>query len=540
MATRGGRGVAGHVVLGVAIVLLVVVPLVPGFLAAGTALAPVRIPVESIVVLLVLSLVPGRRPRILLAALYGAFVVAALILAGVDRGYEASLGIHFDPLDWPQLGDAFGVAADALGVVMAAALVALAALVAILIATAMAWAALRVDAVIRRRRRTAALAATAAVWIVAALVAPPPRGTTSLAAAASADSIGSAVSRASVALGAESTLAARIADDPYAATPGPDLLTALRGKDVVIAFIESYGRAAVAGTSFSAGVDEVLRQGDAALRADGYSSRSAWLTSPTFGGISWLAHSTLQTGLWVDSQSVYDRVVSSDRFTLSDAFRRAGWRTVSDVPSDGADWPVGSTFYHYGTLLNGTNVGYRGPRFGYAAVPDQYTWKHFADTVLAPGHPPVMAEIDLVSSHTPWAPLPRLLPWSQLGDGAAFDAQPAMSEAADVVWRSPQTVQRFYGESVQYALGAMLSFLREVDDPGLVVVALGDHQPATIVSGAGADHDVPVSIIAKDPAVFRAIAGWRWQPGLQPGADAPLWRMDAFRDRFLAAFGSSG
>ena len=33
--------------------------------------------------------------------------------------------------------------------------------------------------------------------------------------------------------------------------------------------------------------------------------------------------------------------------TLSDAFQRAGWRTVGDVPSNGEDWPEGASFYHY-------------------------------------------------------------------------------------------------------------------------------------------------------------------------------------------------
>src|SRR5258707_5141519 len=33
-----------------------------------------------------------------------------------------------------------------------------------------------------------------------------------------------------------------------------------------------------------------------------------------------------------------------------------------------------------------------------------------------PNRAPVMAEIDLVSSHTPWVPLPRLVDWSRVGD----------------------------------------------------------------------------------------------------------------------------
>ena len=70
-------------------------------------------------------------------------------------------------------------------------------------------------------------------------------------------------------------------------------------------------------------------------------SQSGWLTSSTFGGISWLAHSTLQSGVWVDSPTRYDELVGSDRLTLSQAFRRAGWRAVDDVPSNNRYWPDG-------------------------------------------------------------------------------------------------------------------------------------------------------------------------------------------------------
>jgi hypothetical protein len=58
-----------------------------------------------------------------------------------------------------------------------------------------------------------------------------------------------------------------------------------------------------------------------------------------------------------------------------------------------------------------------------------------------------------------------------------------------------------------------------------------------VVSGAGADHDVPISIVAKDPAVLDRLSPWKWEPGMLPSPSAPVWRMDAFRDRFLSAFG---
>ena len=338
------------------------------------------------------------------------------------------------------------------------------------------------------------------------------------AAAASLHAITASASQAAAGLEALADLPQQIARDPYRDAPGSDLLTSLRGKDVVFAFIESYGRVAVEGSSFSGGVDQALRDGESQLRADGYASRSAFLTSPTFGGLSWLAHSTLQTGLWVDRQPLYSEVIRSDRFTLSEAFGRAGWRTVSVVPSNSEPWSFGRSFYRFDTLLDANNVGYRGPSFGYARIPDQYTWKYFADHELAADHQPVMAEIDLVSSHTPWAPLPELVPWSQVGDGSVFEPQPEAGESATAVWQDPKRVRQAYAESIRYSLGAMFAFLHESDDPNLVLVVLGDHQPATIVSGQGAGHDVPISIISKDTTVFESIERWHWHDGMRAGA----------------------
>ena len=528
--------------LGGAIAALVVLPLIPGALASGSIADLVRIPVESIVALLVLALIPWRMLRLAVATAFGMFVAIAVLLASIDRGYQAAIGIHFVPLDWLQLGDAYGVVASAIGSAPAVAVFAAAVALIVAVGVVAGWAALRVDAALRRRgdRGRIALAAVSVAWIVMAAVASPLRLPDPVAAAASTGSIGSAVSRAVSAIETRARVAREIADDPFAGVPATTLLTGLEGKDVLFVFVESYGRVALEGEGISDGVNDVLRRGDDTLAADGYTTRSAWLTSPTFGGVSWLAHATLQTGVWVDAQAVYDLVVRTDRLTLSAAFGRAGWRTVSDVPSNRQPWDVGSSFYRYDTMLDATNVGYRGPSFGYAQIPDQYTLKHFADRVLAASDQPVMAEIDLVSSHTPWAPLPELVPWADAGDGSIYDSQPARGQQASEVWKDPQAVRVSYGRSVEYSLGAMLSFLDNADDPDLVVVMLGDHQPAAVVSGDHASRDVPISVIARDPAVFDAIADWSWTPGLRPSGASPVWRMDAFRDRFFAAYGAAG
>jgi hypothetical protein len=39
--------------------------------------------------------------------------------------------------------------------------------------------------------------------------------------------------------------------------------------------------------------------------------------------------------------------------------------------------------------------------------------------------------------------------------------------------------------------------------------------------------------------VLDQISSWGWTPGLRPGSGVPVVRMDRFRDRFLAAYGST-
>jgi hypothetical protein len=275
------------------------------------------------------------------------------------------------------------------------------------------------------------------------------------------------------------------------------------------------------------------------MRAAGFSSRSAFLTSPTFGGLSWLAHSTLQSGVRVDGQRRYDQLVQNDRLTLTRAFKRAGWRAVGVMPANHRAWPEGSTFYHYDKLYDRRNLGYRGPDFGLPPMPDQYTFLALQRRELAERHrPPLFAEVDLISSHAPWTRIPRLIAWDALGDGSIFGRIPPAEETNAGLFGDAARARAAYGHSIEYSLRSLFAFVAHYGDKNLVLVVLGDHQPATLVTGGGATHDVPISVIAHDPEVMDQISGWGWQDGMLPSPQAPVWPMDAFRDRFLAAFGS--
>ena len=84
------------------------------------------------------------------------------------------------------------------------------------------------------------------------------------------------------------------------------------------------------------------------------------------------------------------------------------------MPSNNRAWPEGSSFYRYDKVYDRRNVGYRGPRFAYASMPDQYVLAALQRLELAkPDRRPVFAEVDLVSSHAPWTRIPQLIDWSE-------------------------------------------------------------------------------------------------------------------------------
>ncbi|MBO9524079.1 MAG: CDP-alcohol phosphatidyltransferase family protein [Nocardioidaceae bacterium] len=533
-APRPPLAVRSGTVLAFALVWLALVA--PAVRHDLTVSALLRLPVEVLLVV-ALALVPVRRVRTVLATLAGLLLGLLLLLTVLDASFQAVFDRDFHPVgDWSYLGPGVGVLGDSVGTGWARAVAVLAALLALAVLVVVPLAVLRVVEVTRCRVRFSVRAASvfATVWVLCAAIGLPVAG--SGAAALTVDE----VRQVRADLADAHAFAREIDADPYADRAAQDpqaLLAGLAGKDVLVVFVESYGRVAVQDTSYAPGIRKVLDQGTAALDTAGYRSRSAFLTSPTFGAGSWLAHSSLQSGLWVNSQRRYRQLLGADRMTLTSLFRAAGWHTVFDVPADTHDWPEGQRFYDFDQYYDSRNVGYAGPKFGYAQMPDQYTLEHFRREQLAPsGRKPVMAEIDLISSHHPWTPLPSMVPWDQVGDGSVYDDQP-QSPTSKQVFADPEAVKRMYGKSVEYTWQALTSFLTTYRDPNLVVLVLGDHQPHTYVSGRNAGHDVPVSVIAQDPAVLRRIDGWGWQPGLLPSPKATVWRMDRLRDRFLDAFG---
>jgi Phosphoglycerol transferase and related proteins, alkaline phosphatase superfamily len=530
--TGRARGVLSQAVTVLAGLVVLAVFLVPGPEHATLA-AVLRIPVEALLGLGLVLAVPARWRRLVALVVGGALGLWA-VLRIVDVGFFAVLSRPFDPvLDWSFLSSGVRVLERSMGSVRATGVVVAAVVAALAVVTLVAVSVRRLGFLASRHRRRSAqaLGALSVVWIVCAATGAQVVDGVPVAGRDYLERIGGL--GASLRDGA--AYQQQLADDAYRDAPADALLTALRGRDVVIVLVESYGRVALEHPRIAPEVTAVLRSGADRLAAAGFAARSGFLTSPTAGGGSWLAYASLLSGTWVDNQRRYQSLADSDRLPLAGAFRRAGWRTVAVMPGVTLGWAEGP-WYAFDDIYEFQDLGYAGPLYCFDTMPDQYVLSVFHRIRSArPG--PVMAVIPLMSSHAPWTPVPELLDWAEIGDGSVYAAPTEALQPAEIVLqRDAGRVQADYRRAVGYSLSTVLSYVEEYGDDDLVLVFLGDHQPAPVVTGSTDNRDVPISLVTRDPEVMALIADWGWVDGLVPGADAPVWRMDEFRDRFLAAF----
>ena len=321
--------------------------------------------------------------------------------------------------------------------------------------------------------------------------------------------------------------------DVYADAPG--LLDLLAGRDVILIYIESYGRASFDNDLYAPTHLATLRRGEVALAEAGFQMRSGWLTSPTAGGQSWLAHGTLGSGLWASDSGRYAGMLASGHKWLFHFAQDAGYRTTAIMPAITVGWPESSKM-GFDLIYPAAGLPYKGDRFNWVTMPDQFTLAAYAD-LLPPDPRPDFIQIALISSHAPWVPIPEMVAWEDIGDGTIFNDMARRGPSPRELWKDHDDVRAAYREAIDYSLQATLSHVARLGEEAPLVIVLGDHQAAGFVAGSD-NKDVPIHMIGP-PEVLALIDGWGWQDGLIPAPETPVRRMDSFRNDFIAAFTGS-
>lgn len=507
---------------------LTALPSEPGALTWAAWLRPA--PELAILLIALVSLgvtLPGRGLRV--AAVVALMLLTVLRLA--DLAMLETLGRRFNPVaDLPLIDAAVRLIAGSLGA--AAAWAAGAAAIVLLLATlAAAWWAMGIwMRIFRHRRGLRRGGAGLAVAMTVALVLVQPAGVAALVPQTAQ-------------YGAERVdLAARTIEElaRFRAEARSDPMTALQAplaridRDVLVIFLESYGRTSFDTPFFASDHLQILADAQVRLDEAGLAMRSGFTTSPTHGGQSWLAHATLANGMWVNDQTRHQAAIASGRRTLFDYAAAAGFRTAAVMPAIVRPWPEADRM-GFDKVLSATELGYAGLPFNWVTMPDQFTLTAL-DRLLRNGRDPrpLFAQVALISSHAPWTPVPRLLDWHAVEDGSEFNAMAREGDPPNVVWQDRDRVREHYRDSISYVLQTVTEYAgRHGGNPPLIIL-IGDHQAASSI-GLDDRHEVPLHVIGPEHLV-EATAEWGLEPGLIPSPGAAALPMESLRNRILRSF----
>jgi hypothetical protein len=311
-------------------------------------------------------------------------------------------------------------------------------------------------------------------------------------------------------------------------------LAALRGADVTLLFLESYGAVAFDDPRMQPALAAPRAAFERGIAASGRQVVSAFVTSPTFAGGSELAHLGLLSGLDLSDPLHHDILLTSDRPTLLGLFRSHGYQVFGMYPALSWAWPE-RAFYGFQVFIDGPALGYEGPKLGYWWIPDQFTAARYdALHPVRPDSPPRLLFFATVTSHIPFRPVPPYQPdWARMLTPQPYDAAPLARALADEPdWLD---LHPAYVGQIAYAYDWLGGWLARPRPRPETVVLLGDHQPASSVTGAGARWDVPVHIVSADPALLARLVAMGFRPGVTPPPE-PIGPMHALTTMLTAAF----
>lgn len=306
---------------------------------------------------------------------------------------------------------------------------------------------------------------------------------------------------------------AELEASPIEAQPLPGL----EGRNVLLTFIESYGISALDDPRYAEVLLPTLAEMQQRLNQRDLHVVSGMLESPIRGGQSWLSHATALSGRWIDNQLWYRLMLDSEHTTLIDDFSATGQRTLSVMPAITMAWPEGDA-YGFDDIAVANDIDYAGPALNWVTMPDQFTLDYTQRHLL--GETPVFAQLALISSHAPWTPiLPVLEDWSSIGDGRIFAPWEKAGDPPEVLWQDIERIRDHYAWSLDYAVKVTGRWAERVVDDNTLLIVLGDHQAAPLITGDGASGAVPVHIISGDPALLAPFEAHGFIPGTLPALD---------------------
>ncbi|HEU4410538.1 MAG TPA: sulfatase-like hydrolase/transferase [Polyangiaceae bacterium] len=298
----------------------------------------------------------------------------------------------------------------------------------------------------------------------------------------------------------------------------PPGLPGLGGADVFLFFVESYGHVVVSEPEVRGVVAPAWADFARELEAAGYGVRSSWLVSPTYGGGSWLAHESMASGARIDDQFAHSLISRAEPKSMAWAFRRAGYRTVLAAPGVQRSWTQ-EGFFNFDKVYHNWDFGYRGQRFSWAVMPDQFIVDRIHRREIEGHSGPLFAQYILLSSHAPFDRQPAYIhDWSTVGDGSIYrDLTPI--NYPGLHWSNQELARGAYARALRYDFQVLSEYLTKSLSGRALIIVLGDHQPTPELTGNDPEWTVPIHVISRDPELLAPFERRGYGVGMHPAGE---------------------
>jgi hypothetical protein len=312
-------------------------------------------------------------------------------------------------------------------------------------------------------------------------------------------------------------------------------LKGLHRTNVHFFIVESYGYTLFADPRRADRFKGVMKRLETHLAEAGYHACSNFINSPTFGGRSWLAFGTLETGVWVSDQLKYNLLLNSAVRPLAEYFKRAGYRTVSVMPGTTMPWPEGG-FLKYAHTYYAKDFDYDGPTFSWSPMPDQFVLARIYAREVAPHPTALFVRYFLTSTHSPFNRQPPYIEdWDRI-DRRGEIYRHLAPITFPFNWPDMTHAAEAYLSAMIYDMTVLQAYLRDRIKGDALIIIVGDHQPIAQVTGPGRPSWVPIHILSRNRAFLEPFIRMGYTSGMIPRSRPPYKGMDTFMADFLRAF----
>ncbi len=207
------------------------------------------------------------------------------------------------------------------------------------------------------------------------------------------------------------------------------------------------------------------------------------------------------------------------------------------MPGTTWPWPEGE-FFGYQKKYYARHCDYKGPKYGWSPMPDQYVLDFIHRREIQNRNQPLFIEFILVTSHAPFHMQPPYLEdWSQVIDGTVYQQEDIIYFA--VKWPDLTNASEAYMTSITYDLKVLKAFILQFIADETLIIIMGDHQPNAQITGKNRPWSVPIHVISRNHHLLQFFAARGYTSGLIPRQLTPHPGMETFLYNFLTDFSTA-